>query len=38
LLRKILDQKDIVISDLQTFRNTIAGFVEEPDESPTTGN
>ena len=28
LLRKILDQKDTVISDLQTFRNTIAGFAE----------
>jgi len=29
LLRKILDQKDTVISDLQTFRNTIAGFAEK---------
>jgi len=28
LLRKILEQKDIVMSDLQTFRNTIAGFAE----------
>jgi hypothetical protein len=36
LLRKILDQKDIVISDLLTFRNTVAGFAEEPDESSTT--
>jgi hypothetical protein len=36
LLRKILDQKDIVISDLLTFRNTVVGFAEEPDESSTT--
>jgi len=28
LLRKILEQKDIVMSDLQAFRNTIAGFAE----------
>ena len=35
LLRKILDQKDIVISDLQTFRNTVTGFAVEPDESST---
>jgi uncharacterized protein YutE (UPF0331/DUF86 family) len=28
LLRKILDQKDIVIGGLQTFRNTVAGFAE----------
>ena len=28
LLRKILDQKNTVISDLQTFRNTVAGFTE----------
>ena len=29
LLRKILEQKDPVIEDLQTFRNTIAGYIEE---------
>ena len=33
LLRKILDQKDIVIIDLQTFRNTISGFAEAPNGS-----
>jgi len=32
LLGKILDQKDIVIIDLQTFRNTVAGFATDPDE------
>jgi hypothetical protein len=37
LLRKILAQKDIVISDLQTFRNTVTGIAEDPDESPTAG-
>ncbi len=34
LLHKILGQKDSLISDLQTFRNTVAGFAEAPDESP----
>ena len=33
LLRKILGQKDILIGDLQTFRNTVAGFAAAPDES-----
>ncbi len=36
LLHKILGQKDILISDLQTFRNTVAGFAEAPDKSSTT--
>jgi hypothetical protein len=31
LLRKILDQKDILISDLQTFRNTVAGYAMTPE-------
>ena len=31
LLRKVLDSKDIVINDLQTFRNTVAGFASDPD-------
>ena len=30
LLHKILDQKEIVLKDLQTFRNTIAGFAADP--------
>ena len=34
LLHKILGQKDILISDLQIFRNTVAGFAEALDESP----
>jgi uncharacterized protein YutE (UPF0331/DUF86 family) len=29
LLRKILRQKDPVIKDLQTFRNIVAGYIEE---------
>jgi len=29
LLRKVLGQKDTVIKDLQTFRNTVAGYIEE---------
>lgn len=29
LLRKILDRKDSIISDLQNFRKTISGFTEE---------
>ena len=33
LLRKILGQKDILIGDLQTFRNIVAGFAAAPDES-----
>ena len=28
LMRKILDQKDTVINDLQVFRNTVARFTE----------
>jgi len=32
LLGKILDQKDIVEIDLQTFRNTVAGFATDLDE------
>ena len=28
LLQKILEQKDPVFNDLQTFRQTVAGFVE----------
>ena len=31
LLRKVLDTKDIVINDLQTFRNAVAGFASDPD-------
>ena len=31
LLRKVLDSRDIVINDLQTFRNTVAGFASDPD-------
>jgi HepT-like protein len=34
MMRKVLGQKYILISDLQTFRNTVAGFIEESDESP----
>ena len=34
LLSKILDQKENVISDLRTFRDTIAGYANDPDESP----
>lgn len=29
LLRKVLGQKDTVIKDLQTFRNIVAGYIEE---------
>ncbi len=29
LLRKVLANKDPVLQDLQTFRNTVAGYVEE---------
>ena len=29
LVRKVLGQKDPVIKDLQTFRNTVAGYIEE---------
>ena len=29
LLRKIFDQKDTIINDLKTFRETVAGFIEE---------
>lgn len=29
LLRKVLGQKDTVIKDLQTFRNTVAGYIDE---------
>jgi len=29
LLRKVLGQKDPVIKDLQTFRNIVAGYIEE---------
>lgn len=35
LLSKILDKKGIVLSDLRTFRNTVAGYAKDPDESPT---
>ena len=28
LLRKVLGQKDAVLNDLQSFRNTIAGYIE----------
>ena len=30
-------QKQIVISDLRTFRDTVAGYAKDPDESSTTG-
>ena len=33
LLHKILDQKDLLIGDLKTFRNTVAGFAKALDES-----
>ena len=33
LLRKILGQKDILLSDLQAFRNIVAGFAEALDGS-----
>ena len=29
LLRKVLAKKDPVLQDLQTFRNTVAGYLEE---------
>lgn len=29
LLRKVIGQQDIVLKDLQTFRKTVAGFVED---------
>ena len=32
LLRKISDQMDDVKSDLQAFRNTVAGYAKVPDE------
>ena len=31
LLRKILDNKSTVVNDLQNFRNTVSGFLDEPE-------
>ena len=33
LLRKILDQKDVLKGDLQTFQNTVAGYAKTLSES-----